>query len=373
MDESALSGESIPVDKTTGDSVTGATISRTGFMVVQATRVGADTALAQIIKLVDEATSTKAPIERIADKISGIFVPVVIGIALVTFVVWMILGAGFDAALNHAITVLVISCPCALGLATPTAIMVGTGRGATHGILIKSAEALETAHSTSTIVFDKTGTLTEGTPHVTDVIPAAGVDRNALIGLAAAIESWSEHPLAQAIVAHAGAAGSSALVDSFAQIPGQGIAATVDGAACLAGNELMMQRNGISMAGLPLQPETLADAGKTPLFFARDGKLMGAIALADLPKATSKRALAELRAMGISTIMLTGDNKRTAHAVQQLVGADAVIADVLPDDKEREVRKLSENTTVAMVGDGINDAPAWRARTWESPWAPAPT
>lgn len=361
VDESALTGESIPVDKTTGDAATGATINRTGWMIVQATRVGVDTALAQIIKLVDEATSTKAPIERIADKISGIFVPVVIGIALVTFAIWLVLGAGFEAALNHAITVLVISCPCALGLATPTAIMVGTGRGATHGILIKSAEALEAAHDTSTIVFDKTGTLTEGTPRVTDVIAAEGTTTAGLLSLATAMEARSEHPLARAIMEHARTKGCptpAVEISDFQQIPGQGLSALIAGKRCLAGNQSMMQTAGIGLGALGTLPDALADAGKTPLFFACEGALSGIIALADEPKPTSRRALAELHAMGIATVMLTGDGQRTAQAIQAQVGADRVIADVLPDGKEREVRRLGEGATVAMVGDGINDAPA---------------
>ena len=360
IDESALTGESIPVEKSVGDEVTGATMNRTGWFTMRATRVGDDTALAKIIGLVDEATSSKAPIERMADRISGVFVPVAIGIALLAFAVWAIIGAGFEVALNHAITVLVISCPCALGLATPTAIMVGTGRGATHGILIKSAETLETAHSVHTVVFDKTGTITTGQPVVTSIQPEDGVSADDLLVFASAVESRSEHPLARAICDHATARKltTSTAVDDFAQIPGGGVSCTLDGKTCLAGNERMMSSRGISLGDGSAQAATLSSDGATPLFFAHNGRLLGIIALSDVPKPDSARALAELSAMGIESVMLTGDDRRTAEAIQRRVGADRVIAEVLPADKEREIRDLQETGTVAMVGDGINDAPA---------------
>ena len=360
VDESAITGESVPVDKAPGDPVTGATVSRTGYFTMRATRVGDDTTLAGIIRLVDEATSTKAPIEKIADKISGVFVPVVIVIALAAFAVWMVLGAGLETALSHAISVLVISCPCALGLATPTAIMVGTGRGATNGILIKSAEALETAHDVKTVVFDKTGTVTEGAPSVTDVVPAPGVGEERLLELAVSIEGRSEHPLARAVCGFAQARGTAAdaRIEGFMQVPGEGLSATVDGAAVLAGNLRMMEARNVAVGAFAEEAQRQADMGKTPLFFAQDGELLGVIAVADTVKPSSAAALATLSAMGIRTVMLTGDNERTAAAIQREVGADEVIAGVLPDGKEREIRRLSEQGRVAMVGDGINDAPA---------------
>lgn len=384
IDESAITGESVPADKAVGSDVTGATIVRTGWFVMEATHVGGDTALAQIIRLVDEATSTKAPIERVADRIAGVFVPVVIGIALLTFAVWMLVGGGFEAALSHAITVLVISCPCALGLATPTAIMVGTGRGATHGILVKSAEALEAAHDTRTVVFDKTGTITQGAPVVTDVLPAPGFDRATLLRVASMLEARSEHPLAQSICAYASGeekpvidnrgsdpdnsggvgecasniGGTSTTLDDFAQVPGGGISATLDGTPVLAGNERLMSEAGIGLEDATGLAAALADDGKTPLFFAHGDHLLGIIALADVPKPTSARAIAELSAMGIDSVMLTGDNARTAEAIKRQVGFAQAIADVRPDGKEDVVRQLQERGTVAMVGDGINDAPA---------------
>ncbi|MBO4365883.1 MAG: copper-translocating P-type ATPase [Eggerthellaceae bacterium] len=360
VDESAITGESIPVDKTPGNIVIGATINRTGWFTMQATRVGDDTALAQIIKLVDDATSTKAPIERMADKIAGVFVPVVMGIALLTLVIWLIIGAP-GQAINHAITVLVISCPCALGLATPTAIMVGTGRGATHGILVKSAETLETAHAVHTVVFDKTGTITTGHPQVTGVYPADGVDESMLLELAVAVESRSEHPLAQAICEYVGDIERIAErhdVFEFKQIPGEGLYADIDDSDCLAGNARMMVHNGIDTSAMEQQATQLANEGATPLFFACDGRLLGIIALSDTPKPTSQRAIAELTAMGVKTVMLTGDNRHTAEAIQRQVGAGSVITEVAPQDKERVIATLAERGTVAMVGDGINDAPA---------------
>ena len=359
LDESVITGESVPVDKRPGDRVTGATLNSTGWFTMRADRVGDDTALAGIIRLVDEATSTKAPIEKIADKISGVFVPVVIVIAVVTFAVWMLGGATLEVALSHAISVLVISCPCALGLATPTAIMVGTGRGATNGILVKSAEALETAHDVRTVVLDKTGTVTEGAPSVTDVLAAPGASEERLLELAVSVEGRSEHPLARAVCAYARERKVyPLLVEDFRQIPGEGVAALVDDHPSLAGNLRMMEARGIETGTFAEAAGRLADEGKTPLFFAQDGELLGIVAVADTVKPSSAAALVVLKGMGIRTVMLTGDNERTAAAIQREVGADEVIAGVLPDGKEREIRRLAEQGRVAMVGDGINDAPA---------------
>ena len=358
VDESVITGESVPVEKTVGDPVTGATINRTGWFAMRAERVGADTALAGIIRLVDEATSSKAPIEKMADRISGVFVPVVIAIALVTFVVWLAIGGTIAEAVNHAISVLVISCPCALGLATPTAIMVGTGRGATSGILVKSAEALETACAVKTVVFDKTGTITKGEPQVTDVV-AFGCKASELVGLALSLERKSEHPLARAIVAYAEAAGATAQdVEGFAQVPGGGIEGKVGDVACLAGNARMMAERGVDVSAAAESAARMADDGKTVLYFARAGRLAGVIAVADVVKPTSAAAIAELGRMGIDTVMLTGDNERTAAAIQRQVGAGRVIAGVKPDGKERVIRDMAQQGRVAMVGDGINDAPA---------------
>ena len=377
VDESVITGEPLPVSKREGAAVTGATVNTAGWFTMRAERVGADTVLAGIVQLVDEATSSKAPIEKMADKISGVFVPVVMGIALVAFVVWMLVGAEFATALSYAISVLVISCPCALGLATPTAIMVGTGRGAASGILVKSAEALESAQAVRTVVLDKTGTITKGAPQVTDVLPQPGVAEGELLSLVYALEKPSEHPLARAMVAYVeaelaageGAAGEGAAgegsgdetrslpaASDFAQAPGQGVSGTVDGHLCVAGNARMMEAYGIPVDEAAAQQ--LADAGKTVTYFARGGKLVGAVAVADVPKPTSAAAIAKLRSMGIRTVMLTGDAERTAKAIQAQVGTDEVIAGVLPAEKERIVRKLSAKAPVAMVGDGINDAPA---------------
>lgn len=358
VDESVITGESVPVEKTVGDPVTGATINRTGWFAMRAERVGADTALAGIIRLVDEATSSKAPIEKMADRISGVFVPVVIAIALVTFVVWLAIGGTIAEAVNHAISVLVISCPCALGLATPTAIMVGTGRGATSGILVKSAEALETACAVKTVVFDKTGTITKGEPQVTDVV-AFGCKASDLVGLALSLERKSEHPLAKAIVAYADAAGATAQdVEDFAQVPGGGIEGKVGVVACLAGNARMMDERGVDVSAAAESAARMADDGKTVLYFAHAGRLVGVIAVADVVKPTSAAAIAELGRMGIDTVMLTGDNERTAAAIQRQVGVGRVIAGVKPDGKERVIRDMAQQGRVAMVGDGINDAPA---------------
>ena len=419
VDESVITGEPLPVSKREGSTVTGATVNTAGWFTMRAERVGADTVLAGIVKLVDEATSSKAPIEKMADKISGIFVPAVIAIALATFAIWMLVGAEFATALSYAISVLVISCPCALGLATPTAVMVGTGSGASCGILVKSAEALEGAQAVRTVVLDKTGTITKGAPQVTDVIPQPGVKPAELLKLVYALERPSEHPLARAMVAYvlsqgaqpcsgkapaavgcsvgadgsvglgcactAGVEGSAGIersavaeeaaaaetpapseacfacgeanpVEDFAQTPGQGVSGTVEGRACFAGNARMMQENGISIN--EEQAQQLADEGKTVVYFAADGQLVGVMAVADVPKETSAAAISQLRAMGIRTIMLTGDAERTAKAIQRQVGTDEVIAGVLPAEKERIVRKLSAKAPVAMVGDGINDAPA---------------
>lgn len=363
VDESVITGEPLPKSVHAGSAVTGATVNTAGWFTMRAEHVGEETVLAGIIRLVDEATSSKAPIEKMADKISGVFVPVVIAIALVVFAVWLAVGAELSVALTYAISVLVISCPCALGLATPTAIMVGTGRGAANGILVKSAEALETARGVKTVVLDKTGTITKGAPQVTDVLPAEGVRAEELLRLAYALEKPSEHPLARAMVLYAaGGIGAAAvkesadLVSGFKQVPGQGVSACVSGAACYAGNARMMAGCGIAVDAS--QAEGLADEGKTVTYFAREGKLVGVIAVADVPKATSAAAIAQLRAMGIRTVMLTGDAERTALAVQRQVGTDEVIAGVLPAEKERIVRQLSAKAPVAMVGDGINDAPA---------------
>lgn len=370
VDESVITGESVPVEKGPGSPVTGATVNGSGWFAMRAERVGDDTTLAGIVRLVDEATSSKAPIEKMADRISGVFVPIVIAIAVAVLVIWLAVGGTFEAALSHAISVLVISCPCALGLATPTAIMVGTGRGATHGILVKSAEALETAHAVKTVVLDKTGTITTGKPQVTDVVPLAAVSaaspeqaeadpRGALLLLAASIERKSEHPLARAIVECADAQGvASRDVDGFEQVPGGGVAGKLAGADVVAGNARLMESRGIDVAACADEARTLADDGKTVLYFAHGGSLVGMIAVADVVKPTSAAAIAELRDMGIATVMLTGDNERTAAAVQRRVGADRVVADVLPQDKERVVRELGGQGAVAMVGDGINDAPA---------------
>ena len=360
IDESALTGESVPVDKAEGAEVCAGTVAVSGYVRVRATRVGDDTSLAHIIKLVDDATSSKAPIQRIADRISGVFVPAVISVAVLVFVVWLV-ATGMDVtkAVVHGISVLVISCPCALGLATPTAIMVGTGRGAKEGILIKSAETLENAHDVSCVVFDKTGTITKGTPEVTDVVAAPGMDEADLLTLALSVEERSEHPLARAVVKHAAAHTDDKLpVSDWRQVPGEGVACTTEGQAALAGNARMMQAKGVELGGLAARADELAAQGKTPLFFAWGGQLVGLIALADTVKPTSAAAIAELRAMGIRTVMLTGDNERTAAAIQRQVGVDEVVAGVLPQGKEAEIRRLQQQGKVAMVGDGVNDAPA---------------
>ena len=369
VDESAITGESLPVDKQTGDPVTGGTINRTGYFQMEATAVGEHTTLSKIIQLVDDATSSKAPIAKLADRVSSVFVPVVITIALLAAILWLLAGQSFEFALSVAISVLVISCPCALGLATPTAIMVGTGRGAAKGILIKSAEALEITHSIDTVVLDKTGTVTQGKPVVTDVIAleadgkTAGENTQAyteLLQLAFSLEKMSSHPLAEAIVKKAEACSAAFQeVSDYEMIPGQGIAGTIDKVRCLAGNRKLMETNRIDISVAAGLQEKLADEGKTPLYFAQGGKFLGVIAAADVVKPTSREAIARLQEMGMDVIMLTGDNARTAEAIKKQVGIKTVIADVLPQDKEEKVHRLQEQGhKVAMVGDGINDAPA---------------
>lgn len=360
VDESAITGESIPVEKETGSKVTGATVVKSGFFKMRADRVGEDTMLAQIVRLVDDATSSKPPIAKMADKVSGVFVPAVIGIALVTAAVWLLLGESFEFALSNAIAVLVISCPCALGLATPTAIMVGTGRGAASGVLIKSAEALETVHEVNTIVLDKTGTITKGEPGVTDILYSSSAGEAQLVKTAASLEKYSEHPLAQAIVKYAEQKNVQlAPVAGFAQQAGRGIKGVMEGKHCFGGNRRMLEEAGLYDDNVKMLEEKLAAEGKTPLFFARDGILLGIIALADRVKATSRAAIEEMKRMGLEVVMLTGDNARTAQAIQKEVGADRVVAEVLPQDKETEIRRLQQQgKKVAMVGDGINDAPA---------------
>lgn len=366
VDESALTGESIPVEKTAGATVNAATVNRTGSFTFRATRVGAETSLAKIIQLVEDANATKAPIARMADKVAGVFVPVVFAISAVTFVAWMVLTGSVNEALTSAVAVLVISCPCALGLATPVAIMVGTGKGAEMGILFKSAEALENLRSVGTVVLDKTGTVTRGKPAVTDIVVATRADgspamsEKALLKLAAALERSSEHPLAEAIMAECEARGIVArMVEDFAAVPGRGVTAREGQNVIAAGNVRLMDELGVTVpAGLA---EQYAAEGKTPLFFAKNGELVGTIAVADEVKETSAEAIAALRKLGVDVRMLTGDNRVTAEAIARRVGlsSEQVIADVLPADKERHVRGLQDaGSKVAMVGDGINDSPA---------------
>ena len=366
VDESALTGESIPVEKTASDTVSAATVNRTGSFTFRATRVGADTSLAKIIQLVEDANATKAPIARMADKVAGVFVPVVFAISAVTFVAWMVLTGSVNEALTSAVAVLVISCPCALGLATPVAIMVGTGKGAEMGILFKSAEALENLRNVGTVVLDKTGTVTCGKPAATDIVVATRADgspamsEKALLKLAAALERSSEHPLAEAIMAECEARGIVArMVEDFAAVPGRGVTAREGQNVIAAGNVRLMDELGVTVpAGLA---EQYAAEGKTPLFFAKNGELVGTIAVADEVKETSAEAIAALRSLGVDVRMLTGDNRVTAEAIARRVGLgrEQVIADVLPADKERHVRELQDaGGKVAMVGDGINDSPA---------------
>ena len=359
IDEAAITGESIPVQKVPGDSVIAATMNKAGFFRMKASKVGDDTTFSQIIRLVEDASASKAPIAKIADKIAGVFVPIVMTIALITAVVWLLAGAEFEFALSCAISVLVISCPCALGLATPVAIMVGTGKGAENGILIKSGEALEVTHNIQSVVLDKTGTITQGKPAVTD-IHGVKTDSKELLKIAAAMEKKSEHPLAEAVLAKAEEEKISLPEASeFSAVAGMGIEAVIEGKKYYAGNLRLMKEKGIDCTGIKDYLETLTGEGKTPLLFADEKELLGVVGAADIVKPTSAQAIRELKKMGIQVIMLTGDNERTAKAIQRQLDIDTVIAEVLPQDKEREVAKLQENgQKVAMVGDGINDAPA---------------
>lgn len=361
FDESAITGESIPVLKQEGDKVISASINKAGLIQAKATKVGNDTTIAQIIRLVEEASSSKAPIARLADKIAGVFVPIVIGIAIVTFIVWLVTGASFEFAMSSAIAVLVISCPCALGLATPVAIMVGTGKGAENGILIKSGEALETAHLVDTVVLDKTGTITGGKPVVTDIIPLGGMTQEGLLKIAGSLERGSEHPLAEAIVNHCEKERIALeKVTDFTALFGKGVEGSVEHTVYIAGNERLMQEKGITVSPqVKEQLLTLAKQGKTPLLFADKHTTVGIIAVADVVKPTSKEAVKQLRNYGIHVIMLTGDNEVTAQAIKEQVGIDEVIAGVLPTQKEEKISALKQaGHKVAMIGDGINDAPA---------------
>jgi Cu+-exporting ATPase len=362
VDESMITGESIPVEKKAGDNAIGSTINKTGSFRFKATKVGKETALAQIIKLVEEAQGSKAPIQRLADLISAYFVPAVIGVATVTFVLWYFFGPvpALTFALLNFVAVLIIACPCALGLATPTAIMVGTGKGAENGVLIRSAEALERAHKIKTIILDKTGTLTQGQPIVTDVVAAAGQDEGELLALAASAEQGSEHPLGEAIVNGAKEKGLSlSVATEFNAIPGHGIESRINGHKVLLGNLKLMQERGLHLNGLERKAVQLSEEGKTPMFVSIDGKASGIIAVADTLKPNSKETVARLHSLGLEVVMLTGDNKRTAEAIAKQVGIDRVLAEVLPEHKASEVKRLQkEGKVVAMVGDGINDAPA---------------
>ena len=359
VNESALTGESIPVDKAEGDKVSAATTNQSGFLRCQATRVGEDTTLSQIIKMVSDAAATKAPIAKIADTVSGFFVPAVITIAVVTTIVWLLLGRELGYALARGISVLVISCPCALGLATPVAIMVGNGMGAKNGILFKTAASLEAAGRTQIVALDKTGTITKGEPTVTDLLPAEGVTETELLTLAAALERKSEHPLAKAVLAYADTQKLDAPeVTDFAALPGNGLSAKLGGQSIFAGNASFIQTKLSVPDDLKAEAEKLSAQGKTPLFFGGAGRLLGVIAVADTIKEDSPQAIRELQAMGIQVVMLTGDNQRTADAIGKQAGVDAVIAGVLPDGKEAVIRQLQASGKVAMVGDGINDAPA---------------
>ena len=356
LDESAITGESIPVEKTVGDTVVSATINKTGYFKFKATRVGDDTTLSQIIQLVEEASSSKAPIAKIADKIAGIFVPMVMTIAILATITWLLLGYSFEFAISIGIAVLVVSCPCALGLATPVAIMVGTGKGAENGILIKSGEALETAHSIDTVVMDKTGTITQGRPQVTDII--SYLPQEEILPLAAALEKQSEHPLAEAILKQAEGLSLPAVTD-FEAISGRGVTGRIQGLRYYAGNQALMEEHHIDIAAALEDLSRLADEGKTPLLFAAEGRYLGIIAVSDVVKPTSREAIRQFKEMGIQVVMLTGDNKRTAEAIRRQLDIPSVIAEVLPQDKEREIARLQqEGHITAMIGDGINDAPA---------------
>lgn len=360
VDESMLTGESIPVEKSVGDAIIGASINKNGTIRYKATKVGKDTALSQIIKLVEDAQGSKAPIAKMADIISGYFVPIVIAIAILSAIAWYFAGQTGVFALTIAISVLVIACPCALGLATPTAIMIGTGKGAEHGVLFKSGTALETTHKLNTIVFDKTGTITEGKPKVTDIITAEGISETELLTLSASAEKGSEHPLGEAIVNSAEEKGLAFLkTETFNAIPGHGIEVTINGQHLLLGNKKLMDERHIGLGNLAAASDALASQGKTPMYIAKDGKIAGIIAVADTVKESSLRAIKKLHKMGIEVAMITGDNKRTAEAIAKQVGIDRVLSEVLPEDKANEVKKLQdEGKKVGMVGDGINDAPA---------------
>ncbi|AUS97392.1 copper-translocating P-type ATPase [Clostridium thermosuccinogenes] len=360
IDESMLTGESIPIDKKAGDKVYAASINTNGMIHFKATKVGGDTALAQIIKLVEDAQGSKAPIAQMADIVSGYFVPIVVVIAVLAFAGWLIGGQTLVFALTIFISILVIACPCALGLATPTAIMVGTGKGAEYGILIKGGEALETTHKINTIVFDKTGTITEGKPEVTDIIAVSGMERDRLLQIAASGEKGSEHPLGQAIVRGAEKKNLEFLkVEKFEAIPGHGIEVTIEGMNVLIGNRKLMDERDISLGELNIQSDRLANEGKTPMYVAVNNKISGIIAVADVVKESSAKAIKKLQSMGIEVAMITGDNRKTAEAIAKQVGINRVLAEVLPQDKSNEVKKLqAEGKKVAMVGDGINDAPA---------------
>ncbi|MGB4414555.1 MAG: heavy metal translocating P-type ATPase [Paludibacter sp.] len=360
LDESALTGESMPVFKEVGQSVMSASMNKTGYFTFRATKVGKDTTLSQIIRLVEEASASKAPISKMADRISSVFVPVVIAIAIVSTIVWLLLGYPFDFALSIGIAVLVISCPCALGLATPVAIMVGTGKGAEHGMLIKSAESLETAHKINTVVLDKTGTLTEGKPRVTDIIAGGNYTENELLQIACSLEKASEHPLAEAILVEAEKRKILFQnVTDFETIPGRGIKARIEKAQYFAGNVQLMNELSIHSEDFLSLSEQMAGQGKTPLLIAKENAVIGLIAVADVLKPSSKLAVSELQKMGMEVVMLTGDHRKTAQYIQSLLGISSVISEVLPQDKEKEISRLqSEGKKVAMVGDGINDAPA---------------
>ena len=360
VNESALTGESIPVDKNAGDGVSAATLNQSGFLKCEATRVGEDTTLSQIIRMVSDAAATKAPIAKVADRVSGVFVPAVIGISLVTIAVWLIAGQTVGFALARGISVLVISCPCALGLATPVAIMVGNGAGARNGIMFKTAVSLEETGKTEIVALDKTGTITSGEPRVTDMIPAEGVTEEELLSIACALEQKSEHPLARAIIARAGETGTEAVpgLEDFQALPGNGLAGTINGESVCGGNQTFISGRADVPDEIRRRAETLAEEGKTPLFFSRNGKLSGIIAVADVIKEDSPQAVKELQNMGIRVVMLTGDNERTAKAIGAQAGVDEVIAGVLPEGKESVIRSLKKKGKVAMVGDGINDAPA---------------
>ncbi|MDR1574124.1 MAG: cadmium-translocating P-type ATPase [Clostridiales Family XIII bacterium] len=360
VDESMLTGESMPVDKSAGDSVYAASLNTTGTIQFRADKIGSDTAFAQIIKLVEDAQGNKAPIAQTADIVSGYFVPIVCAIALVTGAAWFVATRDLAFALTIFISVLVIACPCALGLATPTAIMVGTGKGAENGILIKGGEALETAHKIDTVVFDKTGTVTEGKPAVTDILPAGCASEDELLRIAASAEKGSEHPLGRAIVAGAQDRGLSLLkADDFLSVPGRGIEARIEGRSVLAGNRKLMEERGVSLAALEAEADRLAEDGKTPMYAAIDGRLAGIVAVADVIKPSAGATVERLHKMGVAVVMLTGDNGKTAAAIAKQAGIDKVLAEVLPQDKADEVKKLQrEGRRVAMVGDGVNDAPA---------------